>query len=335
MSDTAAGAGTGARQLALLIAGIAAGGGSGLAFPRLGDVVEPGIWLALGMLLYTEFTQVRLSATVRTVSRSRRFVITSLAGNFVLVPLAVAALAILLPSDTAIRLGALMVLLVPCTDWFVTFTRLGRGDPALAVGTVPTLLFLQFLLLPAYLWLLLGKDFTGVVSPGPFARAFLLLIVLPFAAALLTRRAAAGNATGQRWLDVTEHLSSPLLAVTLFLVAASQASLLEGVAGELGRAVIVFALYAAIAAPLAWLVASIARLGLREARTLAFNFGTRNSFVVLPLALALPEGWELTAAVVVLQSVVELAAVMVYLWWVPRWLLRDKPAVSSTTWRIE
>ena len=46
--------------------------------------------------------------------------------------------------------------------------------------------------------------------------------------------------------------------------------------------------------------------------------GTRNSFVVLPLALSLPAGWELAALVIVLQSLVELFGMLFYLWWLPR-----------------
>lgn len=59
-----------------------------------------------------------------------------------------------------------------------------------------------------------------------------------------------------------------------------------------------------------------------QARVLAFSFGTRNSFVVLPLALALPAGWELAALVIVLQSLVELLGMAVYLVLVPRILFR-------------
>lgn len=49
--------------------------------------------------------------------------------------------------------------------------------------------------------------------------------------------------------------------------------------------------------------------------------GTRNSFVVLPIALALPQGWEIVITIVVIQPLIELAAMTVYLWWVPHRLL--------------
>ena len=55
-----------------------------------------------------------------------------------------------------------------------------------------------------------------------------------------------------------------------------------------------------------------------QGRALAFSLGTRNSFVVLPFALALPTGWETTVVVIVFQSVVELFGMLLYLWWLPR-----------------
>lgn len=55
----------------------------------------------------------------------------------------------------------------------------------------------------------------------------------------------------------------------------------------------------------------------RQARTLAFGLGTRNSFVVLPLALALPEGFEVAAVVIVAQTLVELLGMIAFLWLIP------------------
>jgi ACR3 family arsenite efflux pump ArsB len=81
-------------------------------------------------------------------------------------------------------------------------------------------------------------------------------------------------------------------------------------------------LFLVVAAVLAKVAAAMFRLPRPQARVLAFSFGTRNSFVVLPLALALPAGWELAALVIVLQSLVELLGMAVYLVIVPRILFR-------------
>jgi ACR3 family arsenite transporter len=55
-----------------------------------------------------------------------------------------------------------------------------------------------------------------------------------------------------------------------------------------------------------------------SARALVFSLGTRNSFVVLPFALALPAAWDIAVVVIVFQSLVELFGMVAYLWVVPR-----------------
>ena len=58
-------------------------------------------------------------------------------------------------------------------------------------------------------------------------------------------------------------------------------------------------------------------------RTVIFSLGTRNSFMVLPLALSIPEAWATAVVVIVVQSLVELFGMMLYLRWVPGRLLPD------------
>ncbi|MGD9989181.1 MAG: arsenic resistance protein, partial [Pseudonocardia sp.] len=68
-------------------------------------------------------------------------------------------------------------------------------------------------------------------------------------------------------------------------------------------------------------VARLQRLDVPERRAVVFSGATRNSLVVLPLALALPGG---VAAVVVTQTLVEVLAMVAYVRLVPR-LVRDVP----------
>ena len=56
---------------------------------------------------------------------------------------------------------ARFVLLVPCPDWFITFSQLGAGNVPRAIAVTPVNLLLQLLLLPVYLWLMLGADLSA------------------------------------------------------------------------------------------------------------------------------------------------------------------------------
>lgn len=63
-----------------------------------------------------------------------------------------------------------------------------------------------------------------------------------------------------------------------------------------------------------------------ESRALVFTSVTRNSLVILPLALALPSGYALAPAVVMSQTLIELTGMVVLTRVVPGWLLPDTPS---------
>lgn len=237
--------------------------------------------------------------------------------NFVVVPPLTWLLAQFLPPDSVILLGVYLVLLAPCTDWLVSFTLLGKGDARLAIAATPLLLLSQMILLPAWLRLFLGGELAGVVRAGKFLEAFLGLIVLPLVPVAITEAAARRSRLCARWLQFTAWLPVPLLALTVLLIAGAQIRTVSGSWKLLGATAAVFIAFAAIVPFLARFVARRYGLIIAEQRTIIFSAGTRNSFVVLPLALALPPGWELAAAIIVLQSLVELGAMIAYLWWIP------------------
>jgi len=81
-----------------------------------------------------------------------------------------------------------MVLLVPCTDWFITFTHLAKGDTGRAMAVTPVVLLVQIALLPVYLWLFMGRSFAEILAAERILAVFATLIVLPLVAAWLTER---------------------------------------------------------------------------------------------------------------------------------------------------
>ncbi|MCY1187535.1 hypothetical protein D9M73_285270 [compost metagenome] len=74
-----------------------------------------------------------------------------------------------------------------------------------------------------------------------------------------------------------------------------------------------------LAPVLGFICARLLRLPASEARSVTFSAATRNSLVVLPLALALPEEMRgLAAAAVITQTLVELVSELIYVRAVPR-----------------
>ncbi len=308
-------------QVWVYLGGIVAGLTTGTLAPAVSSQAEILLWPVLGVLLYATFTQVPLTH-LSDAFRDVRFTGAVLAGNFVIVPVVVAILLPLVPAEPAVRLGVLLVLLVPCTDWFITFTYLGGGDTRRALAVTPVNLLVQFGLLPILLWLFLGRTFVEILAVDRIAQVFITLIVIPLVAAYLTERAVERRPSRAAIVDLLGWLPVPLLGTVVFIIAASQMQVVADSLPVLGRVTAVFAVYliavAAIGVGIAWAVS----LPTRAARTLVFSLGTRNSFVVLPFALALPDSWSIAVVVIVLQSLVELWGMVAYLWLVPKVLLR-------------
>jgi arsenite transporter len=275
------------------------------------------IWPVLGVLLYVTFLQVPLTS-LRNAAGDRRFLAAVLVGNFVLVPLLVWALTGVAGLPPAVTLGVLLVLLVPCTDWYLSFTHLVGGDTAAAVAVTPLNLLLQLLLLPVYLWLLLGGEFGDLIVTGTVATAAASLIALPLLAALGTEQVATRRPAVAAWQRHSGVLVVPLVAVVVFLVATSQFGEVTGALHLLPTLAVVFGVFLALAVATGWLLARALRLPAPAARAAVLSLGTRNSFVVLPLALALPPEWRTAAVVIVYQSLIELLGLVLLVWLVPR-----------------
>lgn len=174
----------------------------------------------------------------------------------------------------------LFVLLTPCIDCVVTFSHLGRADARLLLAATPTLLILQMLLLPVYLRLFLGEEAGALVQPSPFVHAW--------------------TSAGLSLLPV------PATALVLFIVVAAVLSQL-GPATAAAAGVVPHYIGIAIAAPLiGWGIGRLFRLDAVAGRAVAFSAGTRNSLVVLPLALAVPGAISVLPAIIVTQTLVEL-----------------------------
>ena len=304
-------------QVLVYLTAIGCGLTVGILLPGWVGIFDTLLWPILALLLYTTFTQVPLVHLRQAISDTR-FLKSAVIGNFLLIPALVWGTMYFLPIDPAIRLGILLVLLVPCTDWFVTFTHLGGGDTKYAIAFSPISLLLQIAFLPFYLWLFLGETFVVTVARQEMIAAFAGLIVLPLMGAFITEKWVEKTPGKVELLDNLAWLPVPFLGLVVFIIAATQVDLVTASFGILGQLLLVFVGFLVIAGLSARALAHFFGLPTSQGRVLAFSLGTRNSFVVLPLALALPPSYDLAVVAIVFQSLVELLGMVVYLWWVPK-----------------
>lgn len=315
-------------QIAIYLLALVAGGGLGFAAPAAGSVLEHAIYPVLGALLYATFLQVPFTALGRAM-RGGRFLSAVLVLNFVLVPVVVYGLTRFLPDDRGVLLGVLLVLLTPCVDYVIVFSGLAGGSADRLLAATPLLMLTQMALLPLYLLIFVGPDLASVVDPTPFIEAFVVLIVIPLALAWGTQTLAARHRAGQVIQTVMTAGMVPLMTATLLTVVASQTPQLSSRLGTVAGVVPLYVAFLVIMAILGLLVARCFRLDVPGSRALIFTGATRNSLVVLPLALALPDPYALAAVIVVSQTLVELVGMVLYVQLVPRLAPARLPGYSA------
>ncbi|WP_211229746.1 arsenic resistance protein [Olivibacter sitiensis] len=287
------------------------------------NVLEYAIEPIIGILLYSMFCQIPF-LELKKAFQNRSFFKALLVGNFILIPLFVWLLVNLFPISPVISIGVLLVLLTPCIDYVIVFSHLGKGDSQAVLAATPLLFIFQMLLLPLFLWIFLGKETIGIIEVTPFIKAFAFLIAIPFLLSIVTQMASTSNSkTGKALMDFSGWLPVPFMAFTFFVVIASQISTLHNNPEPIFTVLPIYIAFALCAPLIGLLSARMFKVNFYSARAVAFSTSTRNSLVVLPLALSLPTPQnQLVAVVIVTQTIVEIFFELLYIKAIPMLIKR-------------
>lgn len=114
------------------------------------------------------------------------------------------------------------------------------------------------------------------------------------------------------------------MALVPFLVIGSQIDRIVKDFNIIIAVIPIYVLFHIVSPVISRAIASVFRIGPSDGRALIFSAGTRNSLVVLPLPLTLPENMAtIAASVIVTQTVIELIAELLYINFVPNYIYRD------------
>lgn len=167
-----------------------------LSFPSAAPSLEICIVPSIFAMLFSAFLLIPFSK-IRKGVQNRRFVTIVLSVNFIFTPIYVWLLGFfLLQNAIALWIGFLMALVTPCTDWYLIFTGMGKGDVPLCSFILPFNLTLQLLLLPLYVFLFFGRS---VPYDPLFILGIVAAIMLMLALAQIVRYLVV-NKKGEDWL---------------------------------------------------------------------------------------------------------------------------------------
>jgi ACR3 family arsenite transporter len=247
----------------------------GKPIPWLIDFTQAGIFLVI--------LSIMVSVEIKDVSRAfRKVKLTAVALfiNFVFVPLFAWTLGwLFLRSYPDFWMGAILYALTPCIGWYLIFTDITKGDVGWGVALLPWDLSLQIMLVPVYMYFLIGKIIP--VDTGTILTNVLLFFIGPFVLSYLIQklvksRRGAGYLLGdfKKWTSDVKLWGLFLVLVAMF---ASQGPLGLMGAGEVALLIAFLIGFFAVQFLIAIATGTLLNLGYEDTVTLSFTTMTRNS----------------------------------------------------------
>lgn len=278
----------------------------------LGVFIQPNLTnfmnVALGFMLFVTFLQIPITQ-LHHAFKHIRFISALFVTNFIAIPILVGVFSFFLPTHPLIQFAIVFVLLAPCVDYVISFTDIGKGNAKLLLALTPVLLIVQMFVVPFYMHFLLGQKVSTLISLLPFLHALVFFIFIPLILALITQLISSRI---PKFTACLNTMPVPATALVIFIVVGSVMPQIELAKTASLIALPFYILYAIFAPYLGYIVAKIFKLDAYSNRAILFSSSYRNSFIILPIALAVPNAMPIVPAVILTQTLVELCFLPVY-----------------------
>lgn len=262
------------------------------------------------VMLYLTFLQIPLPK-VKQAFENFRFSSATLLMNFVWTPLFAWFLASLFLGDQpALYIGFIMLMVTPCTDWYLVFTGIAKGNLALATAILPVNLILQIVLLPFYLLLFGGT--AGVIGLSFLMESVVAVLLLPLLLALATKglaknRTWPGESLAAKW----NALPVVFLSLAIAAMFASQGELLLSSLDLMWQLLVPILLFFVVNFLIAQKAGGLLKFSYEDKATLNLTTLARNSPIALAFAMTAFPDQPLIALTLVIGPLLELPVLAV------------------------
>lgn len=278
----------------------------GLLFSNIGIIADNTDYLInifLCLMLYGLFLEVPLNE-LKDSFKNVKFTSTSLIINFLWTPLfGYFVGSLFLRGNVDVLIGFFMLILTPCTDWYLVFTKMAKGDLTLSLSILPINLILQIILLPIYLVLFFST--ANSMDYSQLAYSLVIVIVIPFVAAQLTKLVLK-NGLKQKAGELMGSLQIWLLSLAVFCIFASQGELLFENLNSIAVLFVPLIIFFLVNTAIDLLVSEKINFTYSEYASLTMTTLARNSPLALAIAINSFPGHELISIALVIGPLIEL-----------------------------
>lgn len=256
-------------------------------------------------MLYMTFIQIPIEQ-IKNAFRNIRFTTSTVIINFLWTPILAWLLASLLLADhPALYIGFIMLMVTPCTDWYLIFTGIAKGSVALSTAILPLNLVLQVILLPIYLLLFGGT--TGVIELSFLIESVLLVLFIPLVLTVLTNTLLKNSEPLKEKL-LSKLSVLPIIFLSLAIVAmfATQGQLLLNHLDLMWKITIPILLFFAINFIIGQKVGALLNFSTKDNASLSLTILARNSPIALAIAMTAFPDQPLIALTLVIGPLLEL-----------------------------
>lgn len=263
------------------------------------------------LMLYGLFLTIPLRQLTQAF-KNIRFLGSSSIINFIWTPLLAWVLGAVFLSDyPALWIGFIMLMVTPCTDWYLVFTSIAKGNVPLSTSVLPINLILQVLLLPLYLLLFAGTIETMRMTT--IMESVLLVLVVPFTLAHLTRflLREKKEVLDQKLVPFFAKAQIMFLSLAIVAMFASQGSYLLKNLEMIYILIVPILIYFTVNYVLGSLVGRMLRFSYEDSVSLHLTIIARNSPVALAIAVTAFPDQPLIALALVIGPLIELPVLAV------------------------
>ena len=258
--------------------------------------------LFLCIMLYGIFLEVPLK-NLKKSFKNIKFSSTSIIINFIWTPIFGYFLGnLFLNGNMDIFIGFFMLILTPCTDWYLIFTKIAKGDLNLSLSILPINLILQIVLLPIYLIIFFSSNDT--VNYSNLVYSLIIVIVIPFLSAQITKLIL-----NNKLKEITNFFSKyqiVFLALAVFAIFNSQGNQLFGHLNSVLTIFIPLIIFFITTTLIDLLLSEQIHLTYEEYASLTMTTLARNSPLALAIAINSFPNHELIIIALVIGPLIEL-----------------------------
>ena len=258
--------------------------------------------LFLCIMLYGIFLEVPLK-NLKKSFKNIKFSSTSIIINFIWTPIFGYFLGnLFLNGNMDIFIGFFMLILTPCTDWYLIFTKIAKGDLNLSLSILPINLILQIVLLPIYLIIFFSSNDT--INYSNLVYSLIIVIIIPFLSAQITKLIL-----NNKLKEITNFFSKyqiVFLALAVFAIFNSQGNQLFGHLNSVLTIFIPLIIFFITTTLIDLLLSEQIHLTYEEYASLTMTTLARNSPLALAIAINSFPNHELIIIALVIGPLIEL-----------------------------